>query len=260
MVGCRIARILSFVGAILFLGIGIRCESQTAGEVFRLLTPAQETAIDLQSSCTRIYTENCPKIYGEGGGPECKCSGSGVNVGGLLYLHTAYLVPAISESGPFAFLTLYDDLGHFRNTVPALFSTPADVRIGRRTIPAGVYALYVNPVAGGGWQLILNRKILTPGEKYDPMQESGRYALIKARTFATPPENFILRFPPANQAGGGIAQEMHLIWGDSDFYLVIAAIPSRDRSQDAPEQRSKAPVPPVRFAARINPCPDTKLF
>jgi hypothetical protein len=106
--------------------------------------------------------------------------------------------------------------------VPALFSTPADVQIGPQTIAAGVYALYVNPVAGGGWQLILNRKILTPGEKYDSTQEIGHYGLIKARSSAVPPENFIIHFTRA-KVEHRIAQEMHLIWGDADFYVVIAA-------------------------------------
>lgn len=186
------------------------------------ITFAQESS--LSKVVKRDGRSDCSVIYSNPRNRTIHCVNSLFD-GGPIRLEAVYLASVTREQPPFGDYPIYDKDGHFRDMVPAIFSTVYNVSISDHIVPAGVYALYVVPTIGG-WQLVLNKKIVRAGEQYDPAQEIGRFKLTQREARDPHPTELLIEFRPVQQRTRrpNHAVEMSFLWGDSDFYLVLAPI------------------------------------
>lgn len=72
------------------------------------------------------------------------------------------------------------------------FRTERDVVLGGLTVPAGLYTLWVVPVEGDRWQLIVNRETGQWGTMYDATRDLGRIPLTVTR-LTEPVEQLTIR-------------------------------------------------------------------
>jgi hypothetical protein len=181
------------------------------GQIAKLAQENQRRAA-IQTSCAKVFLDAAE--------PAAQCAGTGVEAGAFS-LSVAYATVAASGRALFSSLVPYNEAGNPREMVPAIFSTASDVKIGEMDVPAGVYSLYA-AATGNGWQLILNRQILSRGGSYDSSEEVGRFFLAEGASPASAEANFRIVFvgvPPTPN----LAQEIHLLWDDKDYYTVITA-------------------------------------
>jgi hypothetical protein len=80
------------------------------------------------------------------------------------------------------------------------FRTERDVVIGGLTVPAGLYTLWVLPVEGDRWHLIVNRQSGQWGTIYDPERDLGRVPLT-VRRLTEPVEQLTIRMEPRTVGG-----------------------------------------------------------
>lgn len=94
------------------------------------------------------------------------------------------------------------------------FYTSKNIRIGDLNVPAGEYTLFTIPEPDGG-TLIINKQTGQNGRAYDETRDLGRVHL-QIRTKEDSTEDFTI-----NVADTGSDAELQLIWGNTEFYVVI---------------------------------------
>ncbi|HTA87819.1 MAG TPA: DUF2911 domain-containing protein [Silvibacterium sp.] len=112
----------------------------------------------------------------------------------------------------------YDKVWRTGANTATTLKTETNLRIGNLSVPAGTYTLYTLPSAQG-WKLIVNKQTGQWGTVYNEAQDLGRVEMRQVAMTSPPVETFKISFE--NTAGK--KTELHLIWGNTNVFVPIAA-------------------------------------
>jgi hypothetical protein len=112
----------------------------------------------------------------------------------------------------------YDKVWRTGANTATTLKTETNLRIGNLSVPAGTYTLYTLPSAQG-WKLIVNKQTGQWGTVFNEAQDLGRVEMRQVAMTSPPVETFKITFENTE----GNKTELHLIWGNTNVFVPIAA-------------------------------------